>query len=156
MKIGSVCNSCFQLYSLVIEPEDTELLGTFTEGQLAPCPRQCGGRINVTAVKELKVPKESRMYKEPIEITVKELHAAIFGNGLPDEIPRDPLVVESMLLSHRIKSVELRDSGPIKGAAIYLDSVLLENGVRVHLGGGMGARVVKLTKEAPNGTVADR
>jgi hypothetical protein len=150
MKIRSVCNKCFQMYDLVIAPEYSALLESLSEadGKLAKCPRLCGGKINLVLIKQLKVPK-NRMYKEAMEITIPELHAAIYGNGLPDEIPKDELVLESLLLAHKVKSVETHK---IHGG-VYLDSLLLENGVRVHLAGGIGPRVVKLTKEGQHGAI---
>ena len=148
MKIFSVCNTCFQTYSLITEQEYTALLKSLEElgGSLAKCPRLCGGKINIVPVEELKLPK-NRMFKEPLELTVKELYAAIHGNGLPDEIPKDVLVVEAMLLSSKIKKVETDTIH----SGIYLNSLTLENGVTIHLGGGIGPRVVKVTKEVPDG-----
>ena len=49
MIILSLCNSCLQPYQLLIQPSDTELVKQIAsqDGHLCPCPRLCGGQINL-------------------------------------------------------------------------------------------------------------
>lgn len=145
MIIISVCNSCLQCLRLNLTPADKDLL---TQIEVAPgmckCPREgCTGIINLMPVTEFThLEGKVALTDNVIELTAKELYAALYGNGLPDEIQRDPTVVEALLKANRVieAQVEKTSSG-----SVYLHTITLENGLIIHLGGGMGPRVVKIT-----------
>jgi hypothetical protein len=146
VRIHSLCNSCLQAYDLEFTSVDKDLIGQIeVQAGMARCPRHCGGLINIGPVQEFKhvVTEGNRLFKDPIHLTAQELYAAIYGNGLPDEIPRDIDVVESLMIAHKVvgTTLEMAPTGEI-----YLHSLKLSNDVTVHLGGGMGPRVVKITK----------
>ncbi len=143
MIIKSVCNSCFQGYMLLLQPGDMDLIKQISdrEGLTVPCPRLCGGRINI--VSGDAITSIHSKLKGILNINSKELFRAVMGAGLPDEIPTDPLVVAAMLNSTKVIGSDVESSN----GNVYVHELTLENGVTVHLGGGpRGARVVKLTR----------
>jgi hypothetical protein len=149
--IRSVCNSCFESYMVTLMPGDLELMKQISEdGMTAPCPRLCGGRININgepAISELAV----RLRKGTYNISGKELYKAVMGAGLPDEIPKDILVLTAMLKSNKIVKTDFEHSND----KFYLHELTLENGVTFHFSGGpRGAQLLKVTKprEAVSGS----
>ena len=50
MMINSVCSTCLQPYKILIQVSDLELVKEIStnEGRICPCPRLCGGEINLT------------------------------------------------------------------------------------------------------------
>lgn len=109
---------------------------------LAPCPRLCGGKINLIGEPPLDLEKQIRL-KEPMHLTGKQLWVAVQGAGLPDELTQDPTVVEALLKANKVEKVELEQWGD----KVFLHELHLENGVVIHLTGGVkGAQVLKLTK----------
>ena len=141
MMIRSVCSTCFQRYNLLIQASDVELVKEIStnEGRSCPCPRLCGGEINLTGEPNL----EGVQLKDPIELTGLELFKAVGGMGLPDEVPKSPVVVTALLKTHKIVSVYLEE---INGG-LYLHELHLDDGVVIHLASGArGAKVLKITK----------
>lgn len=145
MIILSLCQSCFQKYELLIEASDLPLLKEISDqhGYTCPCPRLCGGTINLTgnSISEIV---EGKQLAEPIFLTGKELYKAVKGMGLPDEIRLDTKTAEFMLTSSSIKDADIEE---YKGH-YYLHELLLANGVVIHLAAGLkGAQILKITKE---------
>jgi hypothetical protein len=110
------------------------------EGRKCPCPRLCGGEINL--VDEPKLVEGIRL-RDPIELTGLQLFQAVNGLGLEDEIPKSSVVIDSLLKTLRVVSVDLEE---VNGN-FYLNELRLERDVVVHLTSGVrGARVLKITK----------
>lgn len=85
--------------------------------------------------------------KEPLHITGLQLYQAVNGLGLPDEIPKDSIIVESLLKANKLTGVAVEE---VNGRT-YLHELKFENGVTLHLGAGQrGAQVLKLTKARTN------
>lgn len=144
MIIRSLCNSCFQPFELLIQPSDVELVKQLAdeEGHTAPCPRLCGGRINL--VGDPNIDGMRSKLKEPIHVTGLQLFQAVNGLGLPDEVPKDEVTIDSILKTNRVLSIDLDRSGD----SYYLLRLKLENGISIHFTGSpRGARVLKITKE---------
>lgn len=144
MIIHSVCNSCLQPFTIIVESRDVHLIRQISEeeGQLCPCPKLCGGKINLVGQPALDVVRDR--LKQHIQLTGTELYKAVMGAGLPEEIPRSPEVVEAMLLAHKVVKVNVSQ----EGITVFLNEIHLENGVVLHLTAGLrGAHVLKITKE---------
>ena len=144
MIIYSVCNSCYQSFSLTVMPGHTELMNQIRDEDeiTCPCPRLCGGKINIVNIPELS--NASRT--PPMVITAQELYQAVNGMGLPDEIPSDPLVVDALLRANKIAKTVMEE---VNGR-VYIHEVVLENGVVVHFASAArGACILKTTKERP-------
>jgi len=143
MIIHSLCNSCYQRYELLIEPGDVHLLkDILVEDVLAPCPRNCGGKINVASSMIAGFADDPQL-SSIIRLNAKELFKAVKGGGLPDEIPNSPEVVEALLLAHKVQKVSVQKIMN----NIYLHELHLENGAVMHLASGArGAQVLKITK----------
>jgi hypothetical protein len=142
MIINSVCSTCFQPYKLLIQASDVELVKqlSHTEGRSCPCPRLCGGSINLVGQPDITGTK----LRDPIEITGLQLFQAVNGMGLPDEIPKDAVVIDALLRGNRVTSIDMQEFN----GSFYLNELRLEGGVTIHLSaGGRGARVLKITKE---------
>lgn len=151
MTFLSICNRCFQSYELTILPKDRELMSQIEDPtSFTKCPRHCGGLINLYPVVEFSELQGNALSKDPMQLTAKELYAAFYGSGLPDELPRRTEIVESLLKANTITAVKLEQADETSG--IYLHAIELANGLTIHLGGGIGPRVVKITKEMKNGT----
>lgn len=149
MIVNSVCSTCFQPYKLLIQVSDIELVKQIStnEGRNCPCPRLCGGEINLVGNPILS-PEQFRL-KETIELTGLQLYQAVGGLGLPDEIPKDSIVIDSLLKAKRVIGTDVVEHED----AYYLNEIRLEDGVVIHLtAGARGARVLKITKEKSNGT----
>jgi hypothetical protein len=144
MIIRSVCNSCFSTFVITLMPDDVSLVRQVVDekGHSAPCPRLCGGRINM--VGDPNIDQVSKLVqKDPTHITGKQLYQAINGAGLPDELPKDILTLVALLKAHKVEDVKMEE---IHGR-FYLHELTLENGVTLHLSGGpRGAQVLKVTK----------
>lgn len=114
------------------------------EGKMCPCPRLCGGSINLVLDPTIVAMSTDKRLRDPILLTGTELYQAVNGMGLPDEIPKDPIVVQSLLKSSAIAAVVVEE---VNGK-IYLHEMILDTGVTIHLGSGQrGAQIIKLTKE---------
>lgn len=144
MMIFSLCNSCFQPFKLNLQPGDVHLVRQIADEDMntCPCPRLCGGRINLT---EMPVVSESsKILKQSMSITGRELYVAVNGAGLPDEIVTDPVVVEALMKANSVKEVFMEKHGE----RVYLHQISLSNGVTLHLtAGSRGAQVLKITKD---------
>jgi hypothetical protein len=145
MIVNSLCNTCYQVYEIRSEPEDTHLLKELMREDLtATCPRLCGGRINIVSSVSISALAQDPRLRPPLPISVRELFKAVKGAGLPDEIPKSYEFVEALFKSTPVKSVSLEQDGN----RIYLHEVHFENGSVLHLSAGLrGAQVLKITKE---------
>jgi hypothetical protein len=151
MTFLSLCNTCLESFLLTVAPGDADLVKQVESAPgLCPCPRRCGGMINTAMMAEFEhMQGRSSLTKNPIEISAKDLYGAVYGNGLPDEIPTDPMVVDALLRANQIVGTDVEKVG----GAVYIHGLKLSNGLAIHLSGGMGPRVVKITKPLPE--VAD-
>lgn len=150
MIIKSGCSTCFQTYKLLIQVSDIDLVKQVAtnEGRSCPCPRLCGGQINL--VGEPLISPEVFQLRDPIELTGLQLFQALGGLGLPDEIPKDVTVIDSILRTHKVIGADVQEFN----GNFYLNELRLEDGIVVHLtSGSRGSRVLKITKERTNGLV---
>lgn len=153
MIVLSTCTTCFQPYKLLIQASDVGLVKEIStkEGKACPCPRRCGGEINLVG-EAAGIPENTNL-REPIEITGLQLYQAVGGLGLPDEMPKDKEIVTSLLKGNKVSQVIVDEAN----GSLFLHSIGLDNGVTIHLtSGARGARVLKITKESPNGSVDHR
>lgn len=149
MIVNAGCSSCFQTYKLLIQVSDVELVKQIStdDGRSCPCPRMCGGKINL--VGEPVLSPDTFSLRDPIELTGLQLFQALGGLGLPDEIPKDVLVIDALLKASRVVGVDVDEFD----GSFYLSELRLEGGVTLHLtAGARGARVLKITKERTNGS----
>ena len=147
MIVKSGCSTCFQTYKLLIQVSDLDLVKQVSsdDGQRSACPRLCGGEINLTG--EPILPPEKFQLRDPIELTGRQLYQAINGLGLPDEVPKDVIVIDSILKTHKVVGADVEEFG----GNFYLNELRLEGGLTLHLtAGSRGARVLKITKERVN------
>ena len=143
MLIHSICNLCFQPFNLVIEMSEIELIKQVSDekGMTAPCPRLCGGRVNLVGSPSPETALNA--VKMPMTVTGREFFKAVMGAGLPDEIPVSAEVVSGMLKSGKITNIK---ADQVDGA-IYLHEIELDHSVILHLASGSrGATVLKVTK----------
>ena len=148
MIVRSLCNSCFQTYSLLLQESDIALVKQIADenGQTCPCPRLCGGRINLVGTTAIDT--SNLRLRDPMNLTGKELYQAVNGAGLPDEIEKGMEIIESLLKAYTITGVSLED---VNGR-VYLHELILSNGMTIHLSAGArGAQVLKITKEHSHG-----
>jgi len=148
MIVYSVCSTCFQPFNLLIQASDVELVKQIStnEGRSCPCPRLCGGEINLVGKPDL----DGVQLRDPIELTGLQLFQAAGGMGLPDEVPKDLTVIDSLFKAYRIVSADIEEVG----GYFYMHEIRLEGGVTIHLASGArGARILKITKEKVNGSV---
>lgn len=149
MIVNSICSTCFQPYKILIQTSDVELVKQIStnEGRSCPCPRLCGGEINLTGQADVD---EKLQLRDPVELTGLQLYQAVGGLGLPDEIPKDVAVINALFKAYPVESLDLQE---VTGS-IYLSEIRLGGGVTVHLSSGArGARVLKVTKERVNESV---
>jgi len=142
--IHSICSHCLQQYRLMVSPREQGLVLQVSseEGKECPCPRLCGGSINLTG--SGPAAPESAALRDPITMTGAELYRAVNGLGMADEIPKSKETVESVVKANRVKDVLIEESS----GRFYLHELHLENGLIVHLAGGLrGAEVLKITRE---------
>jgi hypothetical protein len=150
MIVRSGCSTCFQTYNLLIQVSDLELVKQVStdDGRSCPCPRKCGGEINL--IGEPLISPEKFQLREAIELTGLQLFQAIGGMGLPDEVPKSAAVIDSILRANKVMGVDLDEVDGI----FYLNELRLDGGIVLHMtAGARGARVLKITKERPNGPV---
>lgn len=146
MIIQSLCNTCFQPYILLVEQSDQELLKQVAtpDGQTCPCPRLCGGSINLVGDPTIKAMTKDRRLRAPMSLSVKELYRAVHGAGLPEEVPKSETLVKSLLRGMEVKSAKTSQANGL----IYLHELHLCDGSIIHLSSGpLGAVVVKVTQE---------
>lgn len=149
MIVNAFCQTCLQPFVLLIQASDVELVKSIStnEGRTCPCPRLCGGEINLTGSVTVR---EGVKLRDPVELTGLQLFKAVGGLGVPDEIPKDPAVIDALLKTKKVVSVDLEEFS----GNFYLNELRLEGGITVHLASGArGARVLKITKESPHGSV---
>lgn len=143
--VRTFCDVCLQTYELrLTETTDGLLLKQLVpEGVFCRCPRQCGGSIClVNDEKRLEMMGRDGM-APPITLTAKELFQAVNGLGLPDEIPKHAIVIDSLLRANRVEEVLLEEHN----GRIYLHEMKLSNGTTIHLtAGAKGASVLKVTE----------
>ena len=154
MILLSTCNSCLTRFEILVEPKDIGLIKQVADasGNTAPCPRLCGGRINLTGNPILDT--VAPMMKEPLHLTATQYFQAVKGLGLPDEIPHDKDVITALLRAYAVVDTVLQEDN----GKFYLHEIHLSNGIILHLGAGLrGAIVIKITKphEAPHADDGD-
>lgn len=145
MIINSLCNTCLQPFTLIVEPGEVYLVKEISDdtGTTCPCPRKCGGAINLIGDPVIGDMSKDPRLKDPMTISGTQLYKAVMGLGLPDEIPKSEILVDSLLrASPIVKTLTETD-----GKHVYLHEITLENGSTIHLGSGRkGAQVLKVTK----------
>lgn len=150
MIIHSLCNSCLQPFHLIIETADVPLVKEIAddEGTTCPCPRLCGGAINLVGEPTLAAMAEDPRLKQPVNLTGRQLYQAVNGLGLPDEIPRTSDTVDAVLRANKVvKTVVEEHQGKV-----YLHELHLENGSVLHLASGTkGSQVLKIVRGVANG-----
>lgn len=145
MIVFSLCQKCLQPFELNIQPGDVHLIKQISthEGMMAPCPRQCGGGINLVGDQVVDALAGDHL-KSIMKITGTELYQAVNGMGLPDEIPHEAGIVTSLLVANRVRAVVTEKAN----GKTYLHEIILDNGYTIHLAAGArGAHVLKVTKE---------
>lgn len=148
--VHALCQSCLQPYRLMISPEEVPLIRQISEngGHTAPCPRQCGGSINLVGDPAIDALTENARLKDPMTITGTELYRAVNGSGLPDELPKNVETIEAMLVAHKVEGVVIEAA--VDGR-MYLHELHLANGTAIHLTSGLkGAEVLKITRRGAN------
>lgn len=144
--IFSLCNSCLQSFQIMVEVREVELVKQIADeaGITCPCPRLCGGSINLVGDETIAQMSRDPRLRDPLRLSGKELFQAVKGLGLPDEIPRSLEVVSAMLKAHPLEDFELTE----EAGKLYLSELHLEGGFTIHLTSGpRGAQILKLTKE---------
>lgn len=150
MIINSLCSSCLQSFTLIVETAEVPLVKEIAseDGNMCPCPRLCGGTINLTWDPVMKAMATDSRLKQSMNLTGKQLYQAIMGMGLPDEVPRTPDTIDSILRANKVSSTSIEE----RDGKMYLHELHLENGYVVHLASGLkGAQVLKITKGVANG-----
>lgn len=145
MIVRSLCNTCLQRFELLLKPGDAPLLRQIAQesGKFCPCPRLCGGMINLQHDPAIEQLQEGPRLRDPMTLTGAQLYQAVNGAGLPDEIPKDEAVIDSLLRANHIVKCALEHVGD----RIYLHELHLSNGSVIHLAaGGRGAQVLKVTR----------
>lgn len=143
MIINSICDTCLQSYTILVQASDVDLVRQIAddEGLSCPCPRLCGGHINLVGGKLLDVAG----LKPPIHLTGVQLYQSVNGMGLPDELPRDAVTVDAMLRANPVVKCDVTEFD----GAVFLNELHLNNGIVVHLtAGARGAQVLKVTKRS--------
>lgn len=150
MIIYSLCNSCFQPFELIVETAEVPLIKDIAdeEGSTCPCPKLCGGAINLVGEPTLTSMATDKRLKQSITLTGKQLYQAVHGMGLPEEIPRTSDTVDVVLRANKVaKTVTEEVDG-----RVYLHELHLDNGTVLHLASGTrGALVLRIAKGASNG-----
>lgn len=144
MIILSLCQSCLQQYEILIESTDLPRLKEISdeEGYTCPCPRLCGGSINLIGNGLVDLMNEKQL-KPRIHLNGKDLYKAVKGLGLPDELNIQKASVELMCMS--IESATLEEFN----GKLYLHELRLKNGCSIHLASGLkGPQILKITAGA--------
>lgn len=150
MIIHSLCNSCLQPFELAISVSEVSLVKEITDedGATCPCPRLCGGRINLVGDAVISEMAADRRLRDPIRVTGKQLYQAVNGLGLPDEIPSSKEVLEALLVGSDVVGTVTEEFNRV----LFLHEIKLKNGFVIHLGAGLkGAQVLKITKGTDHG-----
>lgn len=150
MIIKSLCNSCLQPFEISVSVSEVPLVKEVTneEGTMCPCPRLCGGSINLIGDATISEMSNDRRLREPMKVTGKQLYQAVNGLGLPDEIPTSVEVLEALLAGSEVVETTTEEFNK----AVFLHEIKLKNGSTIHLGSGLkGAQVLKITKGASRG-----
>jgi hypothetical protein len=152
MILFSLCNSCLQPFQIRLEMGEVHLMKQIVDADgLCMCPRLCGGKINLVQEQSFVDWAKDPRLKPEMTMSGKELFQAVNGMGLPDEIPKDPVVLEALLLATPLTSVVIEGDDK----SIYLHELHLANGVVIHLTSGQrGARVMKVTKGVASAKVS--
>jgi len=144
MMIRSLCNSCMQPFEISVEVAEVSLVKEITDdaGLFCPCPRLCGGKINLVGDATIEEMSKDRRLKDPMRISGRELYRAVNGLGLPDEFPNSTEVISSFIQG----GVEEVDIEEFQGK-FFIHELKLKNGSVLHLGAGLkGAQVLKITR----------
>lgn len=146
----SLCNTCLQPYQLMVGPGEVPLIKQIAseDGTTCPCPRSCSGHINLVGDPTITAMAEDRRLREPLTLTGKQLYQAVQGLGLPDEIPKEVDVIDSVFRANMVVKVDLEQHQ----GKIYLHEIHFENGMVIHLASGhKGAQILRVDKGAANG-----
>lgn len=144
MILLSLCSSCLQPFELMLEAADLQLLQKSSGDGMCPCPRLCGGKINIVPDPTISAMASDARMRAPMVLTGQELFQAVNGMGLPDEVPSTKETIEALLLAYRVLKLDLEE----KNGRFYLNEIHLSNGVTIHLTSGLyGAQVLKITKK---------
>lgn len=146
MIVQSLCNKCYQPYTILLDPSDLPLIKQLAsdDGRFVSCPRLCGGQINITMDHDVATMSKDRRLREPMNITGKQLYKAVNGAGLPDEISCSAVTILALLQANKVGSVAFESVGQ----DLYIHEIRLGDGVVIHLTAGQrGAKVLKITKE---------
>lgn len=150
MMILSLCNTCLQSYQITVGLTERDLIRRIADdaGHTCPCPRLCGGSINLVGDSTITASISDPRLKSPMRISGTELFKAVKGLGLPDEIEMHIELIGPMLKTG-VKDYKLEKVFD----KIYLTELKLENGITLHLTSGPhGAQVLKMTKERAHGS----
>lgn len=145
MIILSVCRTCLQPYEITVSLKEIPLLKQITDerGETCPCPRLCGGDINILPDMDITQLLGATKLREKMPLTGTELYRAVKGLGLADEVPKSPELVHALLTGRKTVSVELETVG----SQVFLHEIRLEGGVTLHLAAGArGSQVLKITR----------
>ena len=148
MLIHSLCDKCYQSFKLVLEPADLELVKQVSDAQgfSAPCPKLCGGRINLVGNPSWG---GIRFYAgDAMTVTGKEFYKAVMGGGLPQELPKSAGEIESILKSGKITDMLME----VYNDQVYLHELEIDKETIIHLcSGAKGAQILKITKRHKDG-----
>lgn len=150
MIINALCNSCLQPFQLMVEPGEVSLVKQIAsdDGTTCPCPKLCGGAINLVGDPVISAMAADGRMREPISLSGKQLYQAVSGMGLPEEVPKNADIVDAMFKANKVVKVDTETHH----GRIYLHEIHFENGVVIHLASGAkGAHVLRMTKETKNG-----
>ncbi len=150
MIISALCNTCLQPFQLMIEPGEVALVKQIAseDGTTCPCPKLCGGAINLVGDPTISAMAADGRMREPSIISGKQLYQAVQGLGLPAEVPKSFEVVEAMFKANRVVKIDAETNN----GRVYIHEIHFENGVVIHLASGIkGAQVLRMTKVEKNG-----
>lgn len=150
MIICALCNSCLTPFQLMIEPGEVALVKQIAseDGTTCPCPKLCGGAINLVGDPTISAMAADGRMREPYTVTGKQLYQAVLGMGLPAEVPKSFEVVDAMFKANRVVKIDAETHN----GKVYIHEIHFENGVIIHLASGTkGAQVLRMTKEGKNG-----
>lgn len=147
--IRSFCQTCFQPFTIQTLPgrDNLALLHqTMDKDGFGPCPRLCGGKINLTNNEAIEKLMTSVKLRDPLNLTLTQYYQAANGLGCPDEIPKDADILQPLLKSAQVEGMVM-DIAP---GGLYIHEIHFDNGFVLHLtAGSKGAMVLKVTKSWP-------
>jgi len=147
IKIGGYrcdrCDASFGLSGVEHEPASAHLLLRLPMAETV-CPR-CDARGAVRPVLRGS-DRLSASGSDPELYTVRELYAALTGQGLPDQINPSNELVGAVLRDHGVARVVFENESlslPGTESSRVIKTLVLDNGLRLELGVGSGGAVVQ-------------